>query len=631
MTTLTPTPKQQFLDANGNPLSGGKVYTYAAGTTTPLVTYTDESGTTPNTNPVILDSRGEAAIWLGVTSYKFKLTTSTDVEIWTVDNIVSASSQVLTNLSQPNGSVLVGYLSAWAGAVATTVQAKLRETISVKDFGAVGDGITDDTAAIQTAINSGAKQINFPSGTYKTTAPLYLDGNQKLLGAGSVSTIILKTTATVGSGSNLARSGTITDSYAKNAILILRHADNNYNYNTTLEGIQFKSDGYVVQYGIYAPRMTHAIFKDVYIMQCQYGFVTNDAWLNTFTKVISNCNSVDPAGVPAVAASSYGWTNSYAFWWQDDGSGGATGTSLSAIDCWARDCTYGWYIYGLQYSSFTSCAADNISSSPWRIRLSKVTLNGCGTEKSQIGYGSYSFEASYAVLNSCQSQTQRGSASGTTAGLFVTDSSRVIINSCQFDNFTVPNATFNTIVQLNSVLINNVSLLPTNGNSYISFSGTSQLVDNSTVPPSLRSSVSGALTRYVQGRIRDNEVIEKADKAILSAGTVIATFTCAGGAGPEYAAARIKICWYDSAFATAIGVSDVQVVCNQDSATNYRQAINTSVNVGAGNGYTTPPTYSIARVGNVWSVTMTPAHGDCTARTITAEVENVNGFTVALP
>jgi hypothetical protein len=54
MTTLTPTPKQQFLDANGNPLSGGKVYAYAAGTTTPLVTYTDAGGSTPNTNPVIL-------------------------------------------------------------------------------------------------------------------------------------------------------------------------------------------------------------------------------------------------------------------------------------------------------------------------------------------------------------------------------------------------------------------------------------------------------------------------------------------------------------------------------------------------------------------------------------------------
>ena len=91
MTTLTPTPKQQFFDANGNPLAGGKVYTYAAGTTSPLVTYTDSGGTSVNTNPVILDSRGEAGIWLGVASYKFKLTTATDVEIWTVDSIAGAT------------------------------------------------------------------------------------------------------------------------------------------------------------------------------------------------------------------------------------------------------------------------------------------------------------------------------------------------------------------------------------------------------------------------------------------------------------------------------------------------------------------------------------------------------------
>ena len=91
MTTLTPTPKQQFLDANGNPLSGGKVYTYAAGTTTPLATYTDQGGSTPNTNPVILDSRGEAAIWLGTAAYKFKLTTSAEAEIWTVDSIAGAT------------------------------------------------------------------------------------------------------------------------------------------------------------------------------------------------------------------------------------------------------------------------------------------------------------------------------------------------------------------------------------------------------------------------------------------------------------------------------------------------------------------------------------------------------------
>jgi hypothetical protein len=192
MTTLTPTPKQQFLDANGNPLSGGKVYTYAAGTTTPLVTYTDESGTVPNTNPVILDSRGEAAIWLGVASYKLKLTTSTDVEIWTVDNIVSASVQALADLSESGGSALVGFIQTGTGATATTVQARLRETISVKDFGAVGDGTTDDKAAVQAAIDACSnKTLVFPPGTYLISGatgltisnPIYIkfDGNAKLL------------------------------------------------------------------------------------------------------------------------------------------------------------------------------------------------------------------------------------------------------------------------------------------------------------------------------------------------------------------------------------------------------------------------------------------------------------------
>jgi hypothetical protein len=94
-TNLSSVPKLQFFDANGNPLVGGKLFTYAAGTTTPLATYTDSTGLTPNTNPIILDSRGEANVWLDATQYKFELKTSADALIWTVDNISNA-----LNLSQ---------------------------------------------------------------------------------------------------------------------------------------------------------------------------------------------------------------------------------------------------------------------------------------------------------------------------------------------------------------------------------------------------------------------------------------------------------------------------------------------------------------------------------------------------
>ena len=79
-------------------------------------------------------------------------------------------------LAASGGSALVGYLPAGTGAVATTVQAKLRESVSVDDFGAVGDGVADDTAAIQAAINSlGASTggtIYLPAGTYRTTSIL---------------------------------------------------------------------------------------------------------------------------------------------------------------------------------------------------------------------------------------------------------------------------------------------------------------------------------------------------------------------------------------------------------------------------------------------------------------------------
>lgn len=69
------------------------------------------------------------------------------------------------DLAATGGSALVGFQQAGAGAVATTVQTKLRESVSVKDFGAVGDGVTDDTAEIlSAAVNSGKKFLIIPYG-----------------------------------------------------------------------------------------------------------------------------------------------------------------------------------------------------------------------------------------------------------------------------------------------------------------------------------------------------------------------------------------------------------------------------------------------------------------------------------
>lgn len=104
MAVLTPAPKMQFFDINGEPLVGGKVYTYEAGTTTPLATYTDNTGTYANPNPVILNARGEASIWLGADVYKFKLTDVNEVEIWTVDYISAPISGVSPVLS---GNVVI--------------------------------------------------------------------------------------------------------------------------------------------------------------------------------------------------------------------------------------------------------------------------------------------------------------------------------------------------------------------------------------------------------------------------------------------------------------------------------------------------------------------------------------------
>lgn len=87
MSVPFPNVKPQFNDVNGAPLSGGLLYIYAAGTSTPATSYSDPALTTANANPVVLDSRGEASIYFADGSYKFVLKDSLDVTVWTEDNV----------------------------------------------------------------------------------------------------------------------------------------------------------------------------------------------------------------------------------------------------------------------------------------------------------------------------------------------------------------------------------------------------------------------------------------------------------------------------------------------------------------------------------------------------------------
>jgi hypothetical protein len=184
----------QFFDDNGVPLSGGLLYTYAAGTTTAATTYTSATGLTANSNPIVLNAGGrvEEEVWLNAGDlYKFILEDANEVQIGTWDNLpgITDANVLAAELANQSditlGDALIGFKQTYSlgimpGAVGKTLNNKLQDLVSVKDFGAKGDGTTDDTSAIQAAINLACTyggNVYLPSGTYKISAALVFSMN----------------------------------------------------------------------------------------------------------------------------------------------------------------------------------------------------------------------------------------------------------------------------------------------------------------------------------------------------------------------------------------------------------------------------------------------------------------------
>lgn len=179
---LSPVFNEQTFDASGNPLVGGQIETYVAGTSTPLATYTTQSGTTQQANPIILNARGEPAnpIWLGSGQlYKFILKDSGGSLIRTIDNVGGVND---TSIS----------VSEWVSSGFTPTY------ISTVSFSVQGDKTTDFAAGRRVrSTNSGGTVYStvvtsaYSSGTGLTTVTVRNDSGTLDAGLSAVDVGIL--------------------------------------------------------------------------------------------------------------------------------------------------------------------------------------------------------------------------------------------------------------------------------------------------------------------------------------------------------------------------------------------------------------------------------------------------------
>jgi hypothetical protein len=160
-----------FTDNNGNPLVGGKLYSYAATTTTPKATYTTATGDIENTNPVVLDAYGRATVFLSG-SYKFTLTDANDVPIRTTDNVTSFNATTATN---------EGFFQSFSGNGATTA------------FTLTDNLGTDEKALFVFAENEYSTNGTFASDTGWTKGTGWTIGSGVATATGAISTALEQT------------------------------------------------------------------------------------------------------------------------------------------------------------------------------------------------------------------------------------------------------------------------------------------------------------------------------------------------------------------------------------------------------------------------------------------------------
>jgi hypothetical protein len=200
-------PFPTITDTDGQPLENGYIWIGTANLpaqTTPISVYWDAALTQPAAQPI--RTQGGYPVNSGTPA---RLYVNSDYSILVQNSrgtTVYSAPQATERYSDPVISGVdsseVTFLQAGSGAVVRTAQSKMRDVVSVKDFGAVGDGVADDTVAIQNAMDA-SSGVHLPAGTYKISSSLQMNDNNFVFGEGRGSEILATHNGAVFKGKNV--------------------------------------------------------------------------------------------------------------------------------------------------------------------------------------------------------------------------------------------------------------------------------------------------------------------------------------------------------------------------------------------------------------------------------------------
>jgi hypothetical protein len=287
MAIVLPQGKQQYFDDNGDPLVGGKLYTYAPGpgVTTPKATHQDAGATVLNANPIILDARGEALVfWTG--GYNVRLEDSVGNLIWTVEGLADAAADLATELadvvSASQGAGMIGFNPSLNYVARTLGAARNNDGVQVMDLitsqverAAVkaGTSTTDHTALFVTAFLL-SRHVRVAAGVWNITQ-VELPAYSMLEGAGPYTTKVRVTIAGVGTNRGLYRREATE---AESGIVLKNFSMEAYNF-----GVLGRHS-----YGLNLGNIAHANVENVHAEGFERGFYLEDALINTFTRCRAN-------------------------------------------------------------------------------------------------------------------------------------------------------------------------------------------------------------------------------------------------------------------------------------------------------------------------------------------------------